>query len=531
MTGRPSYDGGKNGYVDVAVSEEQPLPPRRPRPKKMSLIQRWTPTALLLSYFVFSIAFYTVLDDYSRKVFWFLYLAIAFLVAGTTCLEAYDGLAPLREARNAVAKAENDGWKFKTPDEELPILNLIFDMGEQDVAQAFREIIHLLRGVTYPAHKMVINLLQQGNDHASVDYIGNDTSNMARIVSVPAHAAASISARTAYCLALDAPGAATSLTAIFSGDERPHPHAIRRAAERLIQDKKVDIVQGRTVLIPQKGFLSTFASLQQDMFSALLMPGRSVTWSLSYPSNTNVYWRTDALHGAATASGLVSSTGNDLGFTALARKARTSHDLKVISYLSPQPGFVAFWHANTRMAREYAMATTRYTTLAFKGLFQRHKGENQPDPSTKWSLKTRFAILWTLPVMRLVSHAILQYFCMAWAILFIDTPSSTADFARTIYYPYPISEWLLVGGCICILATVGMLYKARSEFVPLWTFPITLVLYPLLVVFRFGDLLCLLPYLGEGGLSIVRRHHHQQQQQQQPQHQQQQHQQRQHSAS
>ena len=35
---------------------------------------------------------------------------------------------------------------------------------------------------------------------------------------------------------------------------------------------------------------------------------------------------------------------------------------------------------------------------------------------------------------------------------------------------------------ICLLATVVMLYQARSEFVPLWTAPLTLVLYPFLVV-------------------------------------------------
>ena len=35
---------------------------------------------------------------------------------------------------------------------------------------------------------------------------------------------------------------------------------------------------------------------------------------------------------------------------------------------------------------------------------------------------------------------------------------------------------------VCLLATVYMLYKARSEFVPLWTAPLTLVLYPFLLV-------------------------------------------------
>ncbi|KAI7352577.1 hypothetical protein KC354_g11933 [Hortaea werneckii] len=482
MASKAHDDAEKGGYVDVAENEEQLQRPQPiAQPKRIGFIQRWTPTALLLSYFVFSIAFYTVLDDYSCKVFWFLYLAIGTIVAGTTCLEAYDGLTPLREARKAVAKAESDGWKFKTADEELPVLNLIFDLRSGDIAESFREIMQLLRGFTYPSSKVVINLLRTGYDLPACDYINNDISCVSRIITVPEYASASLSARVAYCLAVDAPSSATSISAVFSGNERPHPHAIRQAVERLVQDQKVDVVQGRTVMVSHGGFTGMLASLQQDMFSALLMPGRSITWSLTYPGDSNTYWRTDSLRAAATASAVVSSDGKDLGFTALARKVKAAYDLKVIAYVAPPGGFKSFWHANTSWARQSSMATTRYTGLAFKGLFKRRKGE-QADASTKWTLKSRFAVLWTLPIMRIVSHAIVQYFCMAWAILFVDTPSSTADFARTIYFPYPISIWLIVGGLICLIGTVSMLYKSRSEFVPLWTLPFAFVLYPLLLV-------------------------------------------------
>lgn len=436
----------KEDYFDVGVSEEQPLPSRNLVPKtKIGLIQKWAPTALVLSYFVFSIAFYTVLDDYSRKVFWFLYLAIGTIVAGTTCLEAYDALTPLREARNQVAKAEKDGWKFKTPDEELPTLNLIFDLGTQDVPGSFHEITQLLRGFTYPTRKIIVNLLRDGQDEGMVDYITTDAASMARIITIPANAAASVPARVAYCLALDAPNTATSVTAIFTGEARPHPHAVRRAVERLVQDKKVDVVQGRSVMLSNGGIIPVASSLEQDMLSALLSPGRSITWSLAHPTDSNAYWRTDSLRAAATTCAVVTSDGKDLGFTALSRKAKTAHDLKVIAYLPPPRGFVALWKYNTTMARQYAIATARYTKLAFQDLFKRNRGE-KPEPSTQWTLKSRFAVLWTLPIMRIVSHAIVQYFCMAWAILFVDTPDSTADFARTIYFPYPISEWLIVGG-------------------------------------------------------------------------------------
>merc|ERR1712054_658187 len=74
MASKAHGDAEKGGYVDVADNEEQLQRPQPiAQPKRIGFMQRWTPTALLLSYFVFSIAFYTVLDDYSCKVFWFLY--------------------------------------------------------------------------------------------------------------------------------------------------------------------------------------------------------------------------------------------------------------------------------------------------------------------------------------------------------------------------------------------------------------------------------------------------------------------------
>ena len=412
--------------------------------KKIGAIQRWTPTALVLSYFVFSIALYTILDDYSRKVFWFLYLSIATVVAGTTALEAYDGLTPLREARDTVAKADNASWKFKTSDDDLPLLNLVFDLGDDFVLDDFRTLTQLPNELTYPSHKVVVNILRMAGEpsvSAAVDYVGDGQSSNSRIITVPMYATGSLSARVGYCLALDAPNAATSITAIFSGAQRPHPHAVRYAVERLLLDKKVDVVQGRSILIPHGGFAALLASLDYDMFNALLYPGRTLTWGLSYASNTNSYWRTDTLHAAVTASGTVSGDGLDIGFTALARKARTAHDVKVISYVSGPPTLVELWKLQLRTARELSIATARYSGLAFV----RHKSE-KADAGSKWTFKTRFAILWTLPIMRLVSHAILQYFCMAWAILFTKAPSSTSDFARTIYFPYPISEWLMIGG-------------------------------------------------------------------------------------
>lgn len=457
-------DGEKDGNVQVAVNsigdeddvaEQQPASYRGiERRQKYGVIQKWTPTAFLLSYFVFSIALYTILSDYSRRAFWFLYLVIATLVAGATALEGYDGLTPLREARNAVAKTDGDGWKFKTADDALPTLNLIFDLDEQDVPDDFRTITDLADELTYPTDKVTINILRKLHDNtsATMDYVGYERPSSARILTIPAHSAASLSARVAYCLAVDAPNSASSITAVFGGGERPHPHAVRFAVERLIQDAKVDIVQGRSILVPSGGrfsLLQVLATLEYDMLNALLRPGRSITWGLNFPNQTNAYWRTNALRAAATATAIVPSDGMDLSFAAVSRNARTAHDLKVISY-APCPGTLGqFWSAQVHLARQTAVASVRYARLAFKGAFKgafkRSKGQKS-EAKAKWGFKKRFAIMYTLPIMRLVSHAIVQYFCMAWAILFTSAPTSTADFARTIYFPYPISEWLIILG-------------------------------------------------------------------------------------
>lgn len=437
------YEDGRESRTS-----HQPEPQGPDRSRKTGAVQRWTPTALLISYFVFSIALYAILSDHTRKAFWFVYLAIATIVAGATALEAYDGLTPLREARKAVAKADSDGWKFKTADDDLPTLNLIFDFGDDEVPTDFRPITHLPDELKYPDHKVVVNILRKAPYHAApaaMDYVGHEKPSSAKIITIPAYAAASLSARVGYCLALDAPNTASSITAIFAGAERPHPHAVRHAVERLLQDKKADVVQGRSVLVPHGGFSAQMASLVHDMFNALLWPGRTVTWGLSVAQDTNAYWRTDALHAAVTASATVSEDGMDLGFTAVARKARTVYDLKVISFIPGSSSLKQIWASQARTAREYAVATARYTRIAF----MRQKGEKS-DAGTKWTLKTRFAVLWTLPLMRIVSHAIVQYFCMAWAILFTSAPTSAADFAKTIYFPYPISIWLIVSGYVLI---------------------------------------------------------------------------------
>ena len=84
-----------------------------------------------------------------------------------------------------------------------------------------------------------------------------------------------------------------------------------------------------------------------------------------------------------------------------------------------------------------------------------------------------------LLLARLGSHAILQYFSLALALLFSEAPKSTADFSRLIFFPYHISIWLIVSGLVCLVGRVAMIHKAASEYAPPgWALALLLVFYP-----------------------------------------------------
>nr|POE76125.1 hypothetical protein CFP56_59605 [Quercus suber] len=447
------YKSGQDG-VDVNVAPLMPpsrdpftthTVPDRPRVSISGRIQSWTAVALVLSYFVFSIAFYTVLNQEATKVFWFLYLAIATIVAGATALEAYDGLTPLKEALKATAKFEKDDHKFKTSDDALPLVELVFVL-EQGNASDLNAMKQIRNALLYPSSLIRINVLC--HEHSIAHVLANDydgTLEMAgvRVYMTPPHAQNSLSARLSHFLQAAGPMAA-SIMAVFSRDQRPHPHAMRIAVERLMQDAKVDVIQGRTVRVPQgrrSSFFAALANIEHDMVYALLHPGRAITWAFNTALDSNCYWRTEALRAATGATVGRARTGHDIGFTAVAQGAKAANDLRLVCFEPCPATYASYLNTQATEARQWVLAAIRYTSVAFR----RNNAKNG-SPAAKIGGKSRFAVIYELVILRIASHAILQYLCMAFALLFTEAPSSTLQFAYLIYFPYPVSEWLMVGG-------------------------------------------------------------------------------------
>ena len=213
----PLDAGGKVGQTDD-ISQTQHTTTAPQSRGMLTTLWRWSPAIFMASYFVFSISIYTLSPRAAVKVLWFLYLSIGTILAGTALLEAYDGLSLLRAARKTVEKSTSTGWKAN--DAELPHVELILDDVQGD---GYERVCALRASIVYPQDKMRITVLpDHGDDAALVHHLCNIQDRQS--------------------------GPIPEFTAIFRALDSPHPHAVRHAVERLSSDKKIDMVQSRSVL-------------------------------------------------------------------------------------------------------------------------------------------------------------------------------------------------------------------------------------------------------------------------------------------
>jgi hypothetical protein len=455
-------DTGKVGQTDDTSQQPQHTTTAPRSAGMLTTLWRWSPTIFMASYFVFSISIYTLSPRAAVKVLWFLYLSIGTILAGTTLLEAYDGLSLLRAARKTVEKSTSTGWKLS--DAELPHVELILDDVQGD---GYERVRALRASIVYPQDKMRITVLpDHGDDAALANHLCNIQDRQS--------------------------GPLPEFTAIFRAWDSPHPHAIRHAVERLSSDKKIDTVQSRSVLtwlsdVPVfRAMYSSLTTFQHDATYGLILPGRTITWGLPTSHGSAIYSRTSALQNAVRTLKDPASRHNApaIAFSAYTQGSKAAYDMSVITYTQCPTTLLGCSRLQIQIAAEW-VASLPYASLAFTKPRATSTASEKSGTATttRRTLKQRISILFTLLLARLGSHAILQYFNLALALLFSEAPQSTADFSRLIFFPYQISIWLIVSGLICLVGTVAMVHKAASEYAPPgWAFPLLLVAYPLMVL-------------------------------------------------
>ncbi|KAF2015708.1 glycosyltransferase family 2 protein [Aaosphaeria arxii CBS 175.79] len=448
-----------------------------------AFIAEWTPFGLVVSYFVFSTCLYTYCSDELVAIFWFIYMCTNFYIAGATVLEAFMSITPCREARKVVTQAEEKGWLFPTPHNNLLILDLIivaYLPNEKDIIMD--RAIYALEQIDYPKDKLRINILY--NTPHPIEPLESELYGLeekyshARVIKVPN--STSKADNLNYFFTLDT---GSDLIAIYDCDHYPHPNSPRWAVERFIADPETDIVQGRCIVFNSGDtFLSSMIAVEFDKIYAVSHPGRAAMWGFGLFCGSNGYWRTSLLRDLRM-DGNMLTEDIDSALRAFSRGSKTVHDLNVTSYELAPTTLSAFWKQRLRWAQGWAQASMKHLKMIYnKPLEPLHDNYSR-------DFTARFGILSLLFIRESSYYLVTQYTCLVLSFLIVKFPSSGAELWKLVYFQYPVSQWLFIIRLvqhriiICLVATLWITNQVKSEFVSRKMIILFSIQYPFYLVF------------------------------------------------
>ncbi|KAF2876452.1 N-acetylglucosaminyltransferas-like protein [Massariosphaeria phaeospora] len=427
--------------------------------RNSTLISDWTPFGLVASYFVFSTCLYMYCSENLIAVFWFIYMCTNFYIAGATVLEAFMSITPCREARKIVAQAEEKGWLFPTPHDQLLVLDLLivaYLPNEQDII--LDRALYALEQIDYPRSKIRINILY--NTPRVIEPLETKLHQLplkyphARVIKVPD--STSKADNLNYFFTLDT---GSDLIAIYDCDHYPHPNGPRWAVERFIADQDIDIVQGRCVVFNSEDtFLTSMIAVEFDKIYAVSHPGRATMWGFGLFCGSNGYWRTSLLR-ELKMDGDMLTEDIDSALRAFSRGSKTVHDLNVTSYELAPTTFAAFWKQRLRWAQGWAQASIKH----FKMVYNKPQEPLHSDHNRNFT--ARFGVLSLLLIREISYYLVTQYTCLVLSFVIVKFPSSGEELWKLVYFQYPVSQWLFVVSIICLVATLWITNKVKSEFI------------------------------------------------------------------
>ena len=392
--------------------------------------------------------------DMLIEMFWFIYLTTNFYIAGSTVLEAFMCLTPVKDSEKAVRKIQDKDWVFPTPDDELLILDLLivaYLPNEKDIIMD--RIHYALDEIMYPSHKIRINLVY--NTPNPIEPLETELQELAARKShfrcIKVQDSTSKADNLNYFLSLNT---GSDITCIFDADHYPHPYGPRWAVERFIQDKKIDICQGRCVIFNSKvSWLSAMISVEFDKIYAVSHPGRAALWGFGLFTGSNGYWRTSLLQELKMDKSILTED-IDSTLRALTQGAKIVHDLNVVSYELSPTSLSAMWKQRLRWAQGWTQVSMRHMPLCFK----------KAPEGVHRNFTTRFGLFSLLLIRELSYYLVTQYFCLVLSIIFTQFPKSPSALARFIFFPYPVSEWFFIISISCLIATLIITNRVKSEF-------------------------------------------------------------------
>ena len=293
-------------------------------------------------------------------------------------------------------------------------------------------VSYALDKIEYPTDRIRINLVY--NTPFPIEPLETDLRNLAlrkprfRSIKVPDSVSKADNLNYFFSLETD-----SDIMAIFDADHYPHPYGPRWAAERFMQDKRTDLVQGRCIIFNStSSWLSAMISVEFDKIYAVSHPGRAALWGFGIFTGSNGYWRTPLLQ-KLKMDGTVLTEDIDSAMRAISQGAKIVHDLNVTSYELAPTSLPAFWKQRLRWAQGWTQVSLYHCRMTF----------NKPVEGTR-DLKTRLGLLSLLLVRESSYYLVTQYLCLVVSFVFTDFPKSPSALGEFLFFPFAVSQWFFV---------------------------------------------------------------------------------------
>ncbi|KAF2657855.1 glycosyltransferase family 2 protein [Lophiostoma macrostomum CBS 122681] len=444
--------------------------------RSSAIVWEWTPFILVSSYFVFSTCIYMVCSEKMIEVFWYVYMLTNTYVSMVTVLEAVLSIAATRESRNRVNKVAGNDFKsgsgpWPTPDDQLPILDLIivaYLPNERDIIMD--RVEYLCTKIVYPVDRIRVNCLY--NTPVDIEPLESelaglmDTYEQLRVIKVPN--SKSKADNLNYFFTLDT---GADIIAIFDADHYPHPHNPRWAAEGFMADSEVGIVQGRCIIYNSRdSWLTRLIAIEFDKIYAVSHPGRAIMMDFGLFCGSNGYWRAELLK-SHKMHGEMLTEDIDSALRAVQKNVKAIHEINAVSYELAPSEFQGFWKQRLRWAQGWAQASLVHMPMVW----------GQPEEGTR-SFTKRFGIFSLLAVRETSYYLITQYTCLVLSFIILDFPKTPLALARMIFFPYPLSVWFFVISVACLMGTLVITWRVRSEFISAGMMVIFSIFYPFYLV-------------------------------------------------
>ena len=310
-------------------------------------------------------------------------------------------------------------------------------------------VCYALDEIIYPPDRIRINLVY--NTPIPIEPLETNLNNLAfrnpRFRSIKVPGSTSKADNLNYFFSLNLP---SDITAIFDADHYPHPYGPRWAAERFMQDKTTDLVQGRCIIFNStSSWLSAMVSVEFDKIYAIAHPGRAALWGFGVFTGSNGYWRTPLLH-EMQMDGSVLTEDIDSAMRAIGNhNVKIVHDLNVTSYELAPTSIPALWKQRLRWAQGWTQVSLNHCHLTFT----KPKGCNR-------SLKTRFGLFSLLFVRESSYYLVTQYLCLVVSFVITDFPRSSRAISDFIFFPFAVSQWFFIIRYVSVFSVWSSLRKS-----------------------------------------------------------------------